>query len=212
MKSTQLLIFVVILFFSCKEESALSFSDNKEKTKETLLIVIQPFEGLPPSTSDFVKVKLNKIYSGEVTINEPILLPKKALNQDRSRYRADSLIRFLDSFAKKGQLIIGLTSNDISITKGKNPDYGIMGLGFSPGKSCIASTFRLKGDNRQEKIFKLVMHELGHTQGIAQTTTKHCLEKTCIMRDAEGKDHWDELNDFCSKCKPILIDAGWVLN
>ena len=211
MKSSQLLIFAVILFFSCKEESALSTSANQEKTKETLSIVIQPFEGLPPSTADFVKVKLNEIYSGEVTINEPIPLPKEALNQDRSRYRADSLIRFLNSFAKEDQLIIGLTSKDISITKGKDPDYGIMGLGFSPGKSCIASTFRLKGENRLEKLFKLAIHELGHTQGIAQTTTKHCPEKTCIMRDAKGRDHWDELNDFCSKCKPVLIDAGWAL-
>lgn len=211
MKSSQLLIFAVFLFFSYKEESSLSTSANQEKTKETLSKIIQPFEGLPTSTADFVKVKLNEIYSGEVTINEPIPLPKKALNQDQSRYRADSLIRFLDSFAKEGQLIIGLTSNDISITKGKDPDYGNMGLGFSPGKSCIASTFRLKGDNRQEKLFKLAIHELGHTQGIAQTPTKHCPEETCLMRDAEGKDHWDELNDFCSKCKPVLIDAGWAL-
>ena len=54
MKSSQLLIFAVILFFSCKEESALSTSANQEKTKEPLSIVIQPFEGLPPSTADFV--------------------------------------------------------------------------------------------------------------------------------------------------------------
>lgn len=204
MKSSQLLIFAVILFFSCKP-------DNQEKTKEPLSIVIQPFEGLPPSTANFVKVKLKEIYSGEVTINEPIPLPKKALNQDRSRYRADSLIRFLNSYVKEDQLILGLTSKDISITKGNDPDYGIMGLGSSPGKSCIASTFKLKGDNRLEKLFKLAIHELGHTQGIAQTTTKHCPEKTCLMRDAKGKDHWDELNDFCSKCKPVLIDAGWTL-
>ena len=137
MKSSQLLIFAVILFFSCK-------SDNQEKTKEPLSIVIQPFEGLPLSTANFVKVKLKEIYSGEVTINEPIPLPKKALNQDQSRYRADSLIRFLNSYAKEDQLILGLTSKDISITKGNDPDYGIMGLGSSPGKSCIASTFKLK--------------------------------------------------------------------
>lgn len=204
MKSSQLLIFAVILFFSCKP-------DNQEKTKEPLSIVIQPFEGLPLSTANFVKVKLKEIYSGEVTINEPIPLPKKALNQDRSRYRADSLIRFLNSYVKEDQLILGLTSKDISITKGNDPDYGIMGLGSSLGKSCIASTFKLEGDNRLEKLFKLAIHELGHTQGIAQTTTKHCPEKTCLMRDAEGKDHWDELNGFCSKCKPILIDAGWAL-
>lgn len=206
MKPNPIHFFAFLLLFSCKDPIKLTTSD-----KETATIVIQPFEGLPSSTADFVKVKLHEIYSGEIIINEPIPLPKRALNQDRSRYRADSLIRFLDSFANEGQLIIGLTSKDISITKGKDPDYGIMGLGFSPGKSCIASTFKLKGDNRLEKLFKLAIHELGHTQGIAQTTTKHCPEKTCIMRDAKGKDHWDELKDFCSKCKPVLIEAGWAL-
>jgi hypothetical protein len=31
------------------------------------------------------------------------------------------------------------------------------------------------------------------------------------MRDAEGKDHLNELRYFCSKCKPVLIKAGWEL-
>jgi archaemetzincin len=86
-----------------------------------------------------------------------------------------------------------------------------MGLGYCPGKACIASTFRVKGKDKLEKLFKLSIHELGHTQGLARTKTKHCPEKTCLMRDAEGKDHLDELKMFCSKCKPILENAGWSL-
>lgn len=154
---------------------------------------------------------MKKIYSGDVIINNSIVLPQKALVQSRTRYRADSLIRFLRDFAKDGQLIIGVTNRDISTTKGAYPDWGVMGLGFCPGKSCIASTFRLKGKNRNEKLFKIAIHELGHTQGLALTKTKHCLDKACLMRDAEGKDHLDELRYFCSKCKPILIKAGWEI-
>ena len=104
-----------------------------------------------------------------------------------------------------------MTNKDISTKKGKDPDYGIMGLGFCPGKSCIASTFRLNGKNKNEKLFKVAIHELGHTQGLAKTNTKHCPEKVCLMRDAEGKDHLNELKYFCSKCRPILINAGWEL-
>ena len=81
-----------------------------------------------------------------------------------------------------------------------------MGLGFCPGKSCIVSTFRLRGKNREEKLFKLALHELGHTQGL-----KHCPTKNCFMRDAKGKDHWNELNGFCKRCKITLKMAGWLL-
>lgn len=215
MKLQSLFLFIIGLLVSCnginnesKEPESIN-SGNKSKKK--LSIIIQPFDGMPESTVTVVAEKLKEMYSGEVIINNSITLPKKALNQDRTRYRADSLIRYLGDFVKDGQLIIGLTNKDISTTKGKDPDWGVMGLGFSPGKSCIASAFRLKGKNRDEKLFKVAIHELGHTQGLAQTNTKHCPEKKCLMRDAEGKDHLDELRYFCIKCKPILIKAGWKL-
>lgn len=215
MKMQIILFFSFSLLISCnginKEESKKEIINNNNKNKEKLSVVIQPFEGLPLSTTNSVAEKLKDIYSGNIIINKSIPLPKKTLNNAKSRYRADSLINYLGTFVKEGQFIIGLTSKDISATKGKNPDYGVMGLGFCPGKSCIASTYRLKGKNCNEKLFKVAIHELGHTQGIAKTKTKHCPEKTCLMRDAKGKDHWDELKGFCSKCKPVLIEAGWKI-
>jgi archaemetzincin len=215
MKLQSLFLFIIGLLVSCNDlnnESKEPESINsRNKSQKKLSIIIQPFDGMPESTVTIVAEKLKEIYSGDVIINNSITLPKKALNQDRTRYRADSLIRYLGDFAKDGQLIIGLTNKDISTIKGKDPDWGVMGLGFCPGKSCIASTFRLKGKNRDEKLFKVAIHELGHTQGLAQTNTKHCPEKVCLMRDAEGKDHLNELRYFCSKCKPVLIKAGWEL-
>jgi archaemetzincin len=215
MKLQLLFLFIIGLLSSCNglnNESKEPESINSGvKSPKKLSIIIQPFDGMPKSTVTIVSEKLKEMYSGDVIINNYIALPKKALNQTRTRYRADSLIRFLGDLVKDGQLIIGLTNKDISTTKGKYPDWGVMGLGFCPGKSCIASTFRLKGKNRDEKLFKVAIHELGHTQGLAHTNTKHCPDKVCLMRDAEGKDHLDELRYFCSKCKPILIRAGWEL-
>jgi archaemetzincin len=215
MKLYSLLFFPISLFISCQDvnnngNKPASTNDNK-KTQERMSIIIQPFEGLSLSTANLVAEKLKEIYSGEIIINNSISLPKKAFNREKTRYRADLLIRYLGTLAKDNQLIIGLTNKDISTTKEKYADWGVMGLGFCPGKSCIASTFRLKGSNRLEKLFKVAIHELGHTQGLAKTNTKHCPEKSCLMRDAEGKDHLDELKDFCSKCKPVLIKAGWEL-
>ena len=215
MKLQSIFLFIIGLLSSCNglnyESKEPESINSGGKSPKKLSIIIQPFDGMPESTVAIVAEKLKDIYSGDVVINNSITLPKKALNQDRTRYRADSLIRYLGDFAKDGQLIIGLTNKDICTTKGKYPDWGVMGLGFCPGKSCIASTFRLKGKNRDEKLFKVAIHELGHTQGLAQTNTKHCPEKVCLMRDAEGKDHLDELKSFCSKCKPVLIKAGWEL-
>jgi archaemetzincin len=154
---------------------------------------------------------LKEIYAGGVIVNNAIPLPQNAMNHSKSRYRADLLIKYLGTIARSDQVIIGLTNKDISTTKGNISDWGVFGLGYSPGNSCIASTFRLKSENRLEKLSKVAIHELRHTQGLAFTKTRHCPEKTCFMRDYEGKDQLNQLNEFCSKCKPVLIRAGWNL-
>lgn len=213
MKINFLLYIFVIHFISCngidsggsKLESA--FDELKPKVK--LCIVIQPFEGLPKSTTDFIAEQLKEVYSGDIIVNNPIPFPKNALNYNKKRYRADSLIRYLGTLVKDGQLILGLSNKDISTTTKKNFDWGVMGLGYCPGKSCIASTSRIKGKNRLEKLFKVAIHELGHNYGLTKTTSNHCPNKTCLMRDADGKDDFDQLQNFCSKCKPVLINAGW---
>ena len=55
----------------------------------------------------------------------------------RDRYRADSLIRYLGRFGSADTILIGLTNKDISTTKGQIRDWGIMGLGYCPGTSCV---------------------------------------------------------------------------
>ena len=142
----------------------------------------------------------------KIEINKPIALPIAALNTTKSRYRADSLLRILNSQTSNGNLTIGITTKDISSTKNNIPDWGIMGLGYCPGKACVASTFRLKGANKLEKLYKVAIHELGHTQGIP-----HCPIKNCLMQDAEGKDRLNDENGFCNNCKQKLIKAGWAL-
>jgi archaemetzincin len=220
MKSTPLSLIVYVLFvlsfaLACKSDNKLEQQIEPtpfiKKKAEKLSIVIQPFNDLPPGTVELVASQLKAIYSGTIVVKSPIPLPTQAFQHSRSRYRADSLIDYLGRMVGKNELIIGLTSSDISTTKGNISDWGVMGLGYCPGKSCIASSFRLKGTNRQEKLFKVAIHELGHTQGLAKTQTRHCPDKTCYMRDAEGKDHINELTHFCSTCKPVLVKAGWAL-
>jgi archaemetzincin len=69
-----------------------------------------------------------------VELRQPIDLPQKTWNSARKRYRADSLINYLKSICPPDAVILGLTNKDISTTKGKVADWGVMGLGFCPGR------------------------------------------------------------------------------
>lgn len=180
-------------------------SFNKKASVEIIIVDIQPLGDIPKQTVDHVRKELQKIYPN-IEVKKSIPLPKLAYYEGRKRYRADSLIHFLHRQTKERHVTIGLTIKDISTTKDKIKDYGIMGLGYCPGNACVASTFRLSKKDVLEQLFKTSIHELGHTQGLP-----HCPNKTCFMRDAEGKNRTNEEKEFCPKCKTHLVSKGWDL-
>jgi archaemetzincin len=179
-------------------------NQNGFSEKKKVTIVLQPFDKFPKSYLHEVHKNLKTVYSS-VKIADNIPFPEDSWNHNKSRRRADALIAYLTDIAGKNQLVIGLTTKDISTSKDGKSDWGVFGLGYRPGKSCIASTYRLKG-NKTEKLFKVAIHELGHTQGLP-----HCPIKKCFMRDAEGKDVLNEETEFCKSCKITLIRHGWNL-
>lgn len=190
-------LLIIFSFQSCQ---------NTSLPKDSRLIInIQPFDDLPEAYLKYVNSELKKVYD-KIEINKAIPFPESCLNENKTRYRADLLLDFLSKHTPDGHLTIGLTTRDISTTKNGIKDWGVMGLGFCPGKSCIASSFRLKKEKKSIQLLKVAIHELGHTQGLP-----HCPVKSCFMRDAEGKNHTDEEKEFCPKCKKVLIKSGWAL-
>lgn len=110
------------------------------------------------------------------------------------RYAASAVIRHLrETMPDTVQYIAGITNEDIYTTKQdkwgnvKQPEstykiWGILGLGYKPGKSCIISTARLHCNNESkylERIIKITLHEIGHNHGL-----NHCPDKKCLMTDA----------------------------
>ncbi|THV57661.1 Zn-dependent protease [Chryseobacterium candidae] len=189
----------------------LSCSEKKNVVKEkaakpAVTILIQPFKDIQPESIEKVTEGIKKVYPN-VKVLDAIEFPENTYYKERSRYRADSIIKFLNNKTKEGFVTIGLTAKDISATRGTIKDFGIMGLGYRPGKACVASNFRLNKENRDEQFYKIAIHELGHTQGLP-----HCPEKMCFMRDAEGKNLTNEETDFCKKCKTFLINENWKFN
>jgi archaemetzincin len=193
------LIIFLFLALSCKNEK--SESSNKSQK----VIVIQPL-------GDFKIEKAKKVFTEIKTINPNVVLrtnipfPVKSFYSPRNRYRADSIIKRLKNNIGIDSVIVGLSHFDISTTKNDVEDWGVMGLGYRPGKACVVSDFRLSPKNKNKQFYKLVLHELGHTAGLS-----HCAVKTCLMRDAKGGNPLDEEKEFCRTCKSYLIKEGWQL-
>lgn len=169
------------------------------------IIKLQPFVDFEKKDALEAKHFINQ-YFENVVIGNAISFPNTAYIKKRNRYRADSLLRYLLTTRKEDTIAVGLTNFDISTTKGHIEDWGVMGLGYRPGKACLISTFRLHKSNMKQQFFKVVLHEIGHTLNLP-----HCENKTCLMRDAEGGNPLDSEKDFCFKCKKKLVARGMKL-
>ncbi len=177
-------------------------------------IIVQEFTGLEPGLADTLRNCIQDFYPLEIIESEEIEIPENAfVNIKSPRYRADTLLKFLKRIRHDDvYYIIGLTSADISTTKRdaigrvKKPesryqDWGVFGLGYRPGPSCIVSTFRIKHSNHKvfiSRFKKICIHEIGHNMGL-----KHCPNEECVMRDAaESIKTIDYVKlDLCDDCK-----------
>jgi archaemetzincin len=151
---------------------------------EVRLIVLGDF---PPALVDAVAEGLTRELQVRVTRMDPRPLPKSAWYPPRARYRADRLIRFLaEQVPEKDVRVLGLTTVDISTTKGAYADWGVFGLGDLGGPAAVISSFRLRRKARDDaqirfRVVSTAVHEVGHTLGL-----EHCREARCVMQDAEG--------------------------
>lgn len=171
--------------------------------KPARTIILQPYKDISNEYIVYVKNKLNVLYPN-VIIGKPIDLPKESIFY--GRYRADTLISYLSKTAKPGNIMVGITNKDITSFNGNNDNWGIFGLGYQNGNACCISTFRLSKNNKAEELFKTVLHELGHNEGLS-----HCPDQNCFMLDAKGKNKFNKEKDFCSKCKTYLKKKNWNL-
>lgn len=196
----KLILLIAVLFcFSCASKSR--------------QIGIQPYGDIDPDIINSISDILKKTYETKVIVLDKKALPKSAfVNIKSPRYRADSLLIDLLKIRPDAiDIIIGITSKDISTTKktsngeikkpeSKYTDWGIFGLGYRPGKSCVISTFRLKhtaSKTFESRVQKIAIHEIGHNLGL-----KHCETKKCVMQDAVETINTVDLAsiELCKKC------------
>lgn len=175
---------------------------NNKINDNSIEISLINFGNVDKSKIEFIKSTLEEKFKIDTIIEFNQELPKETFYEPRNRYRADKLIKYLKE-TYPTEKVIGISNKDISTTVHQHEDWGIMGLAYCPGKSCVVSTFRIfrnakSESHKNERLKKIIVHEFGHTLGL-----QHCKnDKTCLMLDANGKvSTIDETDDFCNKCE-----------
>jgi len=174
-------------------------------------LYLQPL-GPALATADVEAVEraLGVVYALPVRRLPPEPLPKEAYYPPRKRYRAERLLDFLTPrLPQDGWRILGLTGVDISTTKDRVPDWGVMGLANIDGPAGVISMFRCRKGAAGEahariRLAKVAVHEIGHALGL-----EHCPARGCLMEDAGGKvATTDREVDLCARCRARLRALG----
>ena len=172
-------------------------------TKKEVTIYIQPLGNIDSDCLDYIKKSVIDFYGSKCVIKPKIELSNDLLAGSKTRYEANKII---EKYSSNSNVLL-ITEKDIAYRKSAQyPEWGIFGLGFRPGKTCVISTFRLKRNVSNQQMLvrlkKVALHEIGHNLGLS-----HCTHnKECMMNDADGtiKQVDREKIWFCEKCWAFL--------
>ncbi len=191
-----------------------SASVSAEAAKPKLVVHMVPLGDVPLEDLEVAKKGLLAQAPFTIAIEERLALPETARTAEKARYSADALLAFLQHFqAMPRDKVLGVTDVDIVTPKNGVNNWGILGLGDIAGKTCVISTHRMRrkweaGGGApeplvRERLWKISLHELGHTFGLP-----HCPNKGCLMQDAHGTVKTvDEETALCTDCRARFTEV-----
>jgi archaemetzincin len=220
-----IIILIYVLFNSCLDNDELTTKSvstksnpleknkklNQDKNPKNKTIYILPLGNVPVEQLKFVQSSIAGFFGYTVLIENKVSLSPDLKNNPPIRYVADKILAKFNT--TKNRLI--LTNVDIVThdKKRKVKEWGVLGLGYRPGNTCVVSTFRLNKAKVKvshgkflERLEKVCIHEVGHNLGLP-----HCTRNDkCLMNDANGTIAQvdKETLNFCDYCRskiPKLI-------
>ena len=206
---TAFMLIAMYFFCSCNNSNTTKPAEPRKSVKTEKTIHVYFFEGFDTTLGNKTIAQLQSTFD-TVVFEGVIPLPDSAYYAPRNRYKADKLVKHLRHLqSSSSELVVGFSPKDISDRVHGYEDYGVMGWTRHSLRSSVVSTHRLTDRSRlQEDFVKLVLHELGHADGLP-----HCKNSsTCYMRDANKKNHFPELTGFCDKCTKHLTSKNWKFN
>lgn len=145
-------------------------------------ICIQPYEGCENDIMDEIAKRLMDTINIPVRLLHPVDEPVYAFDPSRAQYYSTKILRYIvNNHSSAALRTIGIINVDIFVPI---LTY-VFGEAQLNGKAALVSTARLKQEYYGFKpdrvvlvgrLFKEVMHELGHTFGLT-----HCDIGSCVM-------------------------------
>ena len=185
--------------------------------KKKVNIGLQVIDQFDKESLQYLQEELKTFFGCEVILLHPIQLPNSFINLEKGRrYCADSVLRFLNKIRPDSvEYILALSHTDIFTSKKdeagkiklpyeKYKVWGILGLGFLPGHTCVISDFRMNTENSvkyKHRLRTVAIHEIGHNLGLS-----HCPSPGCIMSDANEKISTVDVSGkyYCTNCDATL--------
>jgi len=175
------------------------------------VVYILPLGNVDKADISLVKAAVESFYHYPCIIKPAAGLTNDILADSKTRYEAN---RILSKYNAWENTLI-LTEQDIAVVNPQRhvKEWGVFGLGYQPGTTCVVSTFRLKQNAAtqlfHDRLIKVCLHEIGHNFGLP-----HCSsgDKRCFMRDAKGSiKEVDQAEVFlCAQCRKRLCDESGI--
>ena len=154
---------------------------------------------------NYVINSLKRAFNTEVSLGSSLHLPSYLINTSRSQYRGSEVLTWVsESFSNRGKVIVGIVEGDAYV-EGLN---FIFGIASSALRTALVFTSRLRwmaGEELfRERVFKEIMHELGHVFGLS-----HCNNSECVMSFSNSVLDVDRKSwKYCINCFTKLRSFG----